>query len=277
MRTFLPAAPGGAAAKLNDVRGVAEAAYRRYHRLEYLHPDPLEVVHAYSRREDREVVALTASALALGRVDNILKACREVLSAFPRPCDDLRRLGRKDIAGRLGSFVYRFFRTSHMTNFLFGIGEMLRRHGSLQEGFLAGYSSGDETVVPALTDFVGRLSAYAEGEHGILLSFPEKGSAGKRLHLFLRWMVRRDVLDPGDWTCVDPAKLLVPVDTHMLRIAHFLGITARKSADRAASEEITAFFRGIDPADPAKYDFSLTRAGIHPELSRQELGVVLRR
>ena len=260
---------------LDRIRDVAEGAYRRYHRREYLHPDPLEVVHEYRRPENREVVALTASALALGQVESILKACRQVLSAFPRPYEELLRLDRREIADRLDGFVYRFFRTSHMSDFLFGVGEMLRRYGSLEAGFLAGYSEDHETVMPGLTDFVARLSTYAGGDHGILLSFPAKGSASKRLHLFLRWMVRRDALDLGDWTRVDPAKLLVPVDTHMLRISRYLGISSRKSADRAASEEITAFFRGIEPADPAKYDFALTRAGIHPELSQQDLAAVL--
>ncbi len=263
---------------LSLVAEIADRAYLRYHHLAFLHPDPLEIVHEYTDPADREVVALIASSLALGRVDVILRACRNVLAAFPQPHEDLKRLSRNDIAARLDGFVYRFFRSAHMSYFLFGIGEALRRYGSLEDAFLAGAygEAGKRTsVLPALVRFVDRLSQYAGGDHGILLSFPEKGGAGKRLHLFLRWMVRRDELDLGDWTRVDPAGLMVPVDTHMLRIARYLGLTTRKTADRRAGEEITAAFRLIAPEDPAKYDFALTRAGIHPDLARRELGDVL--
>jgi uncharacterized protein (TIGR02757 family) len=301
-------------AHLAWVRGIAESAYARYNHRSFLHPDPLELVHGYSDPADREVVALITSSLALGQVDVILRACRTVLSAFPSPHADLARLSREEITARLEGFVYRFFRTERMSNFLFGIGEALRRYGSLEETFLAGpetraEGSGDgrsggsadgcsegpakalpaaslqgsseamltgaDTVQPALSKFVQRLSAYAGGDHGILLSFPDKGGAGKRLHLFLRWMVRRDELDLGDWRRVRPSMLMVPVDTHMLRIARYLGITERKTADRRASEEITAFFRRFSPEDPAKYDFALTRAGIHPDLARRDLEEVL--
>jgi hypothetical protein len=158
-----------------------------------------------------------------------------------------------------------------MSNLLFGLAEMLRRFGTLEQAFLCDYREDDETVLPALTSFAERLSGYAGGDHGILVSFPDKGSASKRLHLFLRWMVRSDELDLGLWHRVDTAKLIVPVDTHMLRIARYLGLTERKTADRRAAEEVTASFRRVNPADPAMYDFALTRAGIHPGLSRQSL------
>jgi uncharacterized protein (TIGR02757 family) len=253
------------------VRLIADTAYDRYHRRAFLHPDPLEIVHDYSTSEDREVVAFISSSLALGQVHSILAACRQVLAAFPHPRRDLARLSRAEIAERLPGFVYRFFRTSHMSDLLFGLGEMLRRYGTLEDAFLQDYTEDDDTVLPALSSFARRLSAYAGGDHGILISFPDKGSASKRLHLFLRWMVRSDELDLGVWRRVDPARLLVPVDTHMLRIARYLGLTSRKTADRRAAEEVTAAFRRINPADPAKYDFALTRAGIHPDLAARSL------
>ena len=83
-------------------------------------------------------------------------------------------------------------------------------------------------------------------------------------------MVRRDDVDPGGWDDVSPALLIVPLDVHMHRIARRLGATARKSADLRAAMETTAAFRGICPDDPVRYDFALTRLGIHPETDMEE-------
>jgi uncharacterized protein (TIGR02757 family) len=80
--------------------------------------------------------------------------------------------------------------------------------------------------------------------------------------MFLRWMVRRDVLDLGLWTRVSPADLIVPLDTHVFRISRFLGWTRRRQADWSAAEEVTAALRRHCPEDPVRYDFALARLGI---------------
>jgi uncharacterized protein (TIGR02757 family) len=84
-------------------------------------------------------------------------------------------------------------------------------------------------------------------------------------------MVRRDAVDPGGWTEVSPADLLFPMDTHTFRISSLLGLTARSQADQRSATEVTDAFRTIDPADPVRFDFSLSRLGIHPGLRRQDL------
>ncbi|MFC1474950.1 TIGR02757 family protein, partial [bacterium] len=91
---------------------------------------------------------------------------------------------------------------------------------------------------------------------------PRRGSACKRMNLFLRWMVRRDDVDPGPWTDVPASKLVVPLDTHMHRISSGMGLTSRKQADLKTAIEITDAFRAISPEDPVRYDFALTRLGI---------------
>jgi len=92
----------------------------------------------------------------------------------------------------------------------------------------------------------------------------------KRLHLFLRWMVRRDEVDPGGWESVTPARLIVPLDTHMHRIALRLGLTSRKQANLRTAGEITAAFRALERDDPVRYDFCLTRLGIRNDMSIEE-------
>jgi uncharacterized protein (TIGR02757 family) len=91
---------------------------------------------------------------------------------------------------------------------------------------------------------------------------PSSGSACKRLNLFLRWMVRRDALDLGVWSQVSAAKLVVPLDTHVIRVGQCLGLTRYTSPGWAMARDITASLRRLDPDDPVKYDYSLCHLGM---------------
>ncbi|MRR38115.1 DUF2400 family protein, partial [bacterium] len=115
----------------------------------------------------------------------------------------------------------------------------------------------------ALHAFTRAILPHAAcGSTSSLIPDPGRKSACKRLHLYLRWMVRSDEIDPGVWTGISPDSLVVPLDTHMFRISGALGLTSRSQADEKAAREITAGFRKICPGDPVRYDFSLTRLGI---------------
>jgi uncharacterized protein (TIGR02757 family) len=153
---------------------------------------------------------------------------------------------------------------------------MMEESGSIGEFFLKGYDTSTESPIKrALNTFTGNVlsldSAAVYGQKrlgdkaGVRYFFPapSNGSACKRLNLYLRWMVRpADGLDLGLWTKVDPADLIIPIDTHLGRISRNLGLTKRKSADWKSAEEVTARLARLDPADPLKYDFALCRLGI---------------
>jgi uncharacterized protein (TIGR02757 family) len=239
-----------------------ELLYERYNRPEYIDPDPLSVVRRFGDPKEREVVALLASSLALGRVDLIIRAVEEVLARLPSPVTALARIREEELRERSRGFIYRFFRENHLSSFLIAVRRVIRRHGSL-EGAVAA-AGGAEELQLGLKGLTEELVAAAPEPTSILLSNPGRGSASKRLHLFLRWMVRHDQVDPGGWERFNQGDLLVPVDTHMLKISRALGITERKQADLRTSKEITAFFGGIRPDDPVRYDFVLTRFGIRP-------------
>jgi uncharacterized protein (TIGR02757 family) len=150
-----------------------------------------------------------------------------------------------------------------------GIKQVVTRFGSLENCFYSGMSDSDETVLPGLVYLSSRLDP--DNRTGHLLADPRKNSACKRSHLFLRWMVRKDRVDPGGWGKVHPSSLIVPLDLHMHRAGTLLGFTSRKSADGKTALEITQGFRNIVPFDPVKYDFCLTRYGIRNELSMEDL------
>src|SRR5262249_60689983 len=96
-----------------------------------------------------------------------------------------------------------------------------------------------------------------------LLPSPLGPGAAKRLNLFLRWMVRGpDGVDFGIWRSVPPSRLIVPLDTHVGRIARYLGLTRRKELSWKTAEEVTASLRRVDASDPVRYDFALCRHGM---------------
>jgi len=244
-----------------------EELYSRYNRREFVHPDPLEFLYDYEDPHDREIVALVASSLAYGRVAQIIRSVRRVLARLGRtPRRFLRDASPNALRRQLAGFRHRFSTGDDLAALLAGAKTAIERHGSLGASFAAGLDRRDETVLPALRAFAGQLDAAAGGRCNHLLPDPQKGSACKRLNLFLRWLARNDEVDPGGWDAVPTAKLLVPLDTHMHRIGRALGCTKRKAADIRTAMEITAAFARISPDDPVRYDFALTRPAIRGDM-----------
>ena len=243
--------------------------YRQFNRRKYVHPDPLEFLYAYPDIRDREIVGLIGASLAYGRVDRILKSVSFILEKLgENPSETLRHSTFEELKDRLDGFVHRFAKAEHMSSLLTGVKGIISEYGSLCECFMAGSTGKDETVQNGISFFASRLLRYCPSNPGHLVADPQKKSACKRLHLFLRWMIRNDAVDPGGWDAVcRQSKLIVPLDTHMYRICTAIGMTCRRQADIKAALEITAAFKNIVPDDPVRYDFSLTRLGIRNELN----------
>ncbi len=90
----------------------------------------------------------------------------------------------------------------------------------------------------------------------------------KRWLMFLRWLVRKDHIDLGLWQdLVSPSDLLLPLDTHTLRISRALSLLKRKSYDRKTVLEVSIALRRFCPHDPIRYDFALYRLGQSGELA----------
>jgi len=248
--------------------------------------DPVSLPHRYSDPRDVEVAGLLAASLAYGRADLFLPKVSRLLEAMgPSPAAFLRRL---DVAGAralLSGFVYRFNVGADVAVLLLGARRMLLRRGSLEAGFVAAREAAGGDLHGALDRFVRELRdvdlraveralGKTRGlEH--LLPVPLGAGAAKRLHLYLRWMVRGpDAVDLGIWTQVPPGALLVPLDTHVARLAWRLGLVRRRTMGWAAAEDITGNLKVIDPVDPVRFDFVLCHHGMSgacPPRARPEL------
>ncbi len=240
--------------------------YNKYNRRRYVHPDPLEFLYSYKEIREREIVGLIASSLAYGRVAQILKSVSLVLDKMnPSPFIFLKDSDYNSIYNAFDGFKHRFAGSGELAAFLFGIKNVINRFGSLHECFLAGFSKNNENVIPAMTFFSTQLTE-GKNKPGHLVALPEKGSACKRTNLFLRWMIRKDKVDPGGWAGIPLSKLIIPLDTHMHKISLALNLTKRKQANMVTALEITAGFKRLVHEDPVKYDFTLTRFGIRDDM-----------
>ncbi len=238
--------------------------------------DPIEMARRYSDPADREIAAFIAASLAFGRVASVLQSIERMLDVMGRspaafvagfdPCSD------SHLFEALG---HRWARGGDLAALVAIIKAMIDARGSIEAFFLNGYDGQAPDVGPALEAFSSSALQmptagatanvpYARAVPGVRYFFPRpsSGSACKRLNLFLRWMVRKDAVDFGLWTRVAPSKLIIPLDTHVIRVSRCLRLTTCATPGWRMAAEITASLRQLDVADPVKYDFSLCHIGM---------------
>jgi uncharacterized protein (TIGR02757 family) len=250
------------------LRQPLERLYREFDYAARVDLDAIRFPTRYADPRDRELVALLSSCLAYGRVDLFGRALEGVLAAMgPSPAAFVRDFDPERDGARFARFRYRFNRPRDVVAFCIAARDVLARHGTLERCFLAG---DDEPTGPIAAPLERFARAFLEADvhalfprgrlsrgYGHLFPLPSRGGPCKRLHLYLRWMVRREAPDFGLWTGVSPSRLLIPLDTHIENMSRAIGLTRRRSRTWAMAAEITARLATVDAEDPVKYDFAL--------------------
>ncbi len=256
-----------------DLRPRLEALYQDYNRADAA-ADPVQIVRRYTTPADQEIVGFCAAALAFGRVASVLNTIETLTRILgPSPAAFVRHFDPSAPHPELRSMVHRWTRGRDLVALLWILRQMLERSGSVERFFLDGYAPDDPDVGNALDSFSRRAlsldlhAAYGRRippRAGVCYFFPRAsaGSACKRLNLYLRWMVRRDAVDLGVWSAIPAGKLIVPLDTHVIRLGRCLRLTRYTSPGWRMAAEITASLRAIDPDDPIRFDFSLCHVGM---------------
>jgi uncharacterized protein (TIGR02757 family) len=239
--------------------------------------DPVEFPRRFTDPADQEVVALLAAALAYGRADLFKPVLARLFAQLgPTPARAVEAFATAPDPGALGWFKYRFNRPADLAALLAAIGHLRRVHGSLGRRFselFAAAGGGAAALRPALAAFATELREAppvaallaGRGTRGLrhLLPDPAGPGAAKRWQLYLRWMVRGpDGVDLGAWPDVPPSALLVPLDTHLLRVSRRLGLIGRADPSWRTATALTAALRLVDPADPVRFDFALCHLGM---------------
>lgn len=235
--------------------------------------DPIDCVRVYPAAADREIAGFLAAGLAFGRVASINASVRAALAPMgDSPAGFIRAFEPRRDAAPFLPFVHRWVRGPDVLALFMILQHMLETAGSLEQFFVEGDEPASADIGPGLESFGARARAVdlrpvygrVEARPGVHAFFPLPSgtSACKRLNLFLRWMVRRDDIDLGAWRRVSPARLIVPLDVHVIRVGRCLGLTGYSSPGWRMAASITASLRQIDPSDPVKYDFALCHLGM---------------
>ena len=249
-----------------------DALYAGYN-AEHSASDPIWIVRRFTRPDDQEVVAFIASALAFGRVQGVLNSIEGLLAVMGvAPAAYVRAFDPANDRRTLDHLVHRWTKGVDLAALVWLLRQMIERAGSIEGFFAEAHDPSADTIEAALESFSRRACALDQSavygdtpsRPGVAYFFsrPSTGGACKRLNLFLRWMVRRDAVDLGVWSRVRPAQLVVPLDTHVIRVGQCLRLTRYRSPGWRMAADITQSLRAIDPDDPVKYDFALCHVGM---------------
>lgn len=238
--------------KIEKFRTFFDTIYNKYNRIEFINSDP--IVFPHKIKGNTEFIAFCASCFAYGNVGAIQKFLNSFFDEFGT---DPLAINKKDTA-----LYYRFQKPVDILAFVWKVKEIYEVYGSIENAFLASGENLEESL-NNFTILMKKISIDAKIGQGYGFLFPDPVKSGaKRLRMFLRWMVRCDDVDFGLWknyTCKD---LHFIIDTHILRFAYKNGIINNSSSTRKNLETVTSFFRQMNPCDPAKYDFAISRLGI---------------
>ena len=250
--------------KLNELKDFLDEKVLLYNRPEFIHTDPVLIPRGFSRKENIEISAFLASAIAWGNRVSILKNARFLMAIMDnKPFEFITQASPEEMKS-VSRFVHRTMNGEDMFFIVKSLRNIYLHHGGLEKLFTDPYFRHKE-IRGVLFDFREVFFSIPHPERSSRhIANVEAGSAAKRLNLFLRWMVRSDGqgVDLGIWKKIPPSALMLPLDVHSGQIARKLGLLQRRQDDWKAVEEVTALLRQMDREDPVKYDFALFGLGI---------------
>ncbi len=239
----------------------------KYNNSDFIESDPISIPHSYSDKEDIEISGFLAATIAWGNRKMIIKNANRMMELMGNsPYDFVMDHNDKQLE-RLNGFVHRTFNSNDLKYFIKALQYIYKEKGGMESIFNE-YST-PESLQPAIHELKNIFFELPHPAHTVKhLSDPYKGSAAKKINMFLRWMVRKDNrgVDFGIWESISPSILSCPLDIHSGNIARRLGILNRKQNDAKAVTELDLFLRSLDSNDPVKYDFALFGLGVNESL-----------
>lgn len=251
---------------LHALQSFLDQKVHQYNRPTFITDDPVAIPHGFEGLQDREITGFLVATLAWGQRKTILQSGRRLVSLMDHSPYAFLTQASEDEYRRFEGFVHRTFNATDLLYFLEVLRGHYREEESLEQAFVRHLRPEDRTVEAALSGFHAWFfrHPYAPARTRKHVATPARGSACKRLNMFLRWMVRRDEagVDFGCWQKIRPDQLVCPLDVHVERVARILQLLHRTQTDWAAAVELTDRLRALDPQDPVKYDFALFGLGI---------------
>jgi len=248
----------------SEMKEFLEEKYLRFNNPSFIECDPISIPHMFTANTDREIAGFLAATIAWGRRDLILRSSNRLISSMGNaPYEFILSAGKKDI-DLFSGFVHRTFNGQDCMTFMKGLKNVYSSYSSMEDIIVEGMSKSGSLRegLSHLRNVFFNISHEKRAEKH--LADVMSGAAGKKLFMFLRWMVRDDGrgVDFGIWKRIQPSQLFIPLDLHSGNTSRKLGLLKRKQNDFKAVEELTSVLRHFDPDDPVKYDFALFGLGV---------------
>ncbi len=246
-----------------DLKEFLDTKVEQYNNPKFIESDPIQIPHQFSKKEDIEIAAFLTSTIAWGKRQMIIKNANRMMEIMDNsPFDYVMNHSKIDLK-KTNSFVHRTLNGIDFSFFIKSLQNIYQNHEGL-EGIFSLFLS-DKNNKQTIHNFKNIFFEIPHQRRTTKhVSNPIKGSASKRINMFLRWLVRNDNagVDFGLWNDIPMSKLSCPLDVHSGNVARKLGLLTRKQNDWKALEELDANLRKMDVNDPSKYDFALFGLGV---------------
>lgn len=246
-----------------DLKDFLDEKAEFYNQPSFIESDPVSIPHQFSRKEDIEISGFLAATIAWGNRKMILRNAARMMEMLDNSPYEFIMGSSQEELRVVDNFVHRTFNSTDLTFFLKALQNIYRNKGGLETIFSKFQDKGSlQPAIHELHKIFFELPHEKRTERHV--SDPLKGSAAKKINMFLRWMVRRDNkgVDFGIWKSIPPSELSCPLDVHSGNVARKLGLLKRKQSDARAVEELDAALRSMDRDDPVRYDFALFGLGV---------------
>ncbi|MGD1998874.1 MAG: TIGR02757 family protein [Flavobacteriaceae bacterium] len=251
------------AVSTSELREFLNQKVVQYNKLAFITSDPIQIPKQFSEKKDIEIAAFFAATIAWGNRAGIIKNAQNLMDRMGNaPYDFVMNASKSDLKS-INGFVHRTFNDIDTHFFMRSLRNIYSKYDSLETLFmpLKNEMNLHKSISRFREVFFEIPYPQRTSKH---LANPQKGSAAKRIHMFLRWMVRQDSngVDFGIWRHIAPSKLSCPLDVHSGNVARKLGLIDRKQNDLKALMELDENLRKLDATDPVKYDFALFGLGV---------------
>lgn len=247
---------------LHKLKQQLDQQVKYFNHTDFIADDPIFIPHLFKKKQDIEIAAFISATIAWGQRKTIIRSGLKIMKLMDStPFDFIMGFSKADVT-RINGFVHRTFNSNDLIYFIQSLRNIYINHGGLECVFA---EAGDVPVKNRIMHFRKVFFELGGFDHSSKhVSNPDKGSAAKRLNMFLRWMVRFDNVgvDFGIWKFMSPSQLMCPLDVHSGRTARSIGILNRKINDWTAVEELTEALRLLNPNDPIVYDYALFGMGV---------------
>jgi uncharacterized protein (TIGR02757 family) len=250
--------------KKEELKEFLDEKADKYNRIEFIERDPISIPHRYTSKEDIEISGFLAATIAWGNRTMIIRNTNRMMAYLDdSPYDFILHHSEKDLE-RISTIIHRTFKAADFIYFIKALKHIYTRHNGL-EGLFNLYRT-EDSLQPAIHQF---RNVFFELPHESRtmkhISDPFKGSAAKKINMYLRWMIRKDErgVDFGLWKSIFPSVLSCPLDIHSGNVARKLGLLTRKRNDAKAVSEVDHALRNLDKEDPVRYDFALFGLGVY--------------